>query len=630
MTEGTMKKILVIPGGLQIGGAEKVAAEICCYAPKDEFEFQYLVFEGNENVYGPEIEAHGGKVFYWPAPSLNYREYVTKLDKLMKREKYHAVHSHTMFNSGINLAVAKKNRVPVRIAHSHTTKTEGDVSAAQKIYEYFMQKSIYANATHFFACGEAAGEWLFGKNYFKEKGKVIHNGIDTEKYRFSSECRNKMRMQLNLSDEFVIGHSGTLIPLKNQEFLVRMMPEICRRIPNAMLLLLGAGEKEQIEHLKNVIAECKVAEHVKLCGGVMNVNEYLSVFDVFAFPSLREGTPLALLEAQANGLPCIVSDAVPQDAFVSNLIQAISLDDSDAWIDAICAAKRENPTVYADVVREKGHDVHDTYAPIYSAYSGNDCALFAFSLDDGRADNYPVAESIFSPEDIPATFNITSGYVDGTCPDELRPTISAAMGVDEVKKLAENPLFEIALHGNNHLNTNEDIAEGRRKIIEWLGKEQDCRFGFASPGSGLEIEDRAFLQKEPFKNGISYVRVGLRYKSAAFFKIFMRKVGRVIHLPLFFSIAYSDTLMNRSDGRIIYSVPVMGDITAKQVIELTKLCIRRKQAMILMLHSIENSPEDAWSWQTKKLEELCAFIKKEQSNGRLRILTVAELYKEIR
>lgn len=626
-----MKKILIIPGGLQIGGAEKVAAEVCCYAPKYEFEFQYLVFEGEENVYGADIELHGGKVFYWPSPSKNYKKYIKNLNSLMRKEHYYAVHSHTMFNSGINLWAAKKNHVPVRIAHSHTTKTEHTVSLLQKVYECVMRKLLQKLATHYFACGEAAGEWLFGKRFFSKYGKIIHNGIDTQKYRFSEENRKKIRTELKMTDSFIIGHAGTLLPLKNQEFLIRIMPDISKRIPNAMLLLLGAGEDEQVSYLENLIADCKMEKHVFLCGGVLNVHEYLSAFDVFTFPSLREGTPLALLEAQVNGLPCIVSDAVPKDAFVSDLVRTLPLEAKEPWVEAVCTARRRNSTDYVKTVRNAGYDIHDTYAPVYEAYRGNKkSALFAFSFDDGRADNYFVAEKILSPRGIPATFNITSGYVDGSCPMELRPTDCAAMTVDNVKELSDNQLFEIALHGNNHLNTIEDIVEGRRKIIEWLNKKTSDQFGFASPGSGLKIGNREFLLEEPFKSEISYVRVGLRYKTMAFLRIFVRKVGRVIHLPVFFRFAYADTLMNRSDGKVIYSVPVMGDITANQVIGLVNLCIRRKEAMVLMLHSIEEYPSDTWSWQMKKFQKLCDFLIDQIGLGNLKITTVSQLYDEIR
>lgn len=626
-----MEKILVIPGGLQIGGAEKVAADICCYAPNDEFEFQYLVFEGNENVYGPEIEKHGGKVFYWPTPSTNYAKYVRDLNKLMKEQCYSAIHSHTMFNSGINLLIARKNKIPVRIAHSHTTKTEKRVSLFQKIYEILMRVFICMFATHYFACGNAAGEWLFGKKAFSKKGRVIRNGIDTQIYSFSEESRTKIRAELKINDCFVVGHSGTLIPLKNQKFLISLMPEVLKHKPNAVLVLLGDGDPEQIDAIKKAIAEYHMESHVILCGGVPNVYEYLNAFDVFAFPSLREGTPLALIEAQTNGLPCIVSDCVPRDVYITDAIKFLSLQEKDAWVRAICSADRAAFLGNDILVSDKGYDVHKTYAPIYKAYRRcNNKALVALSFDDGRADNYRVVNDILSPLSIPATFNITSGYVDNSCPEELKPTALPAMTIDEITSLDKDDRFEIALHGNNHLNTCDDVAAGRQKIIKWLNRDDKQRFGFASPGCRLKVDDRSFLCKEPFKSGVSYVRVGLRYKSFAWLKILFRKAGRVIHFPLFFRLAYSDTLMSQSDGRILYSVPIMGDTTAHQVIGLLNLCIRKHSAVILMLHSIEKNPHDTWSWNEKKFIDLCEFLSQKNFSGELKAVTVEQLYDDIK
>ena len=177
-----MKKILIIPGGLHMGGAERVAANISAYAPDGEFEFHYLTFEGHDNVYGPEIEKRGGKVITVPPPAAGYAAYIRRLSKLIRENRYAAVHSHTMFNSGINLAVAKAMGVPVRIAHSHTTRTETKVSPVQKIYEKAMQKLIVWSATDLLACGNEAGEWLFGVRAFSKLGRVIHNGIDTDAF----------------------------------------------------------------------------------------------------------------------------------------------------------------------------------------------------------------------------------------------------------------------------------------------------------------------------------------------------------------------------------------------------------------------------------------------------------------
>ena len=352
-----------------MGGAERVAANISTNAPEGEFEFHYLVFEGHENVYGREIEARGGKVLTAPVPASGYRAYVRKLRELIKENRYDVVHSHTMFNSGINLGVAKLMGVPVRIAHSHTTKTEKRVSRSQKLYERFMQKAILWSATDLLACGVEAGEWLFGAKAFAKRGRVIRNGIDTDAFAYSEGDRSAIREKYGIpSDAFVIGHAGTLLRLKNQEFLIRMLPKIRETIPNARLMLLGRGEEAELERLKRAAKECGVTEAVLFCGGVMNANECLSAMDVFAFPSLREGTPLALIEAQANGLPCIISDRIPDDAILTDLVQPLPLDDEAAWRKALTNAKRVDPKRYSLKIEDAGYSNKTAYAPIYSIY----------------------------------------------------------------------------------------------------------------------------------------------------------------------------------------------------------------------------------------------------------------------
>ncbi|MCH5296596.1 MAG: glycosyltransferase [Ruminococcus sp.] len=367
-----MKKVLIISGGLQVGGAERVAANISKYAPNGEFEFHYIVFEGIDNVYGAEIEKKGDKVFTFPQPSSGYFRFIKMLKKLMDENNYIAIHSHTMFNSGITLFLAKIQHIPCRIAHSHTTKTERKVSWLQKLYQGFMRGVIKFSANHYFACGIQAGYWLFGKRAFEKKGIVINNGIDTTDFKYSEESRNLIRKQYGLEDTFIIGHSGTLIPLKNQEFLITLLPKIIEQNPKTVLLLLGGGNEENTSRLKKIVEDNGVGKSVIFCGQVMNVHEYLSAFDVFAFPSLREGTPLALLEAQTNGLPCIVSDNIPKDAFLTDLVQPLPLEDKNAWIHSICDAKRQNCERYVLLIDEAGYSVATAYDKIYRIYEGKE------------------------------------------------------------------------------------------------------------------------------------------------------------------------------------------------------------------------------------------------------------------
>ena len=365
-----MKKVLIIAGGLQVGGAERVAANISKYAPEGEFEFHYIVFEGIENVYGAEIEEKGGKVFVLPSPSSSYKRYIQQLDKLMKENHYIALHSHTMFNSGISLFIALLNKIPCRIAHSHTTKTEVNVSFVKRIYQNLMRAIIRFTATDYFACGIQAGYWLFGKSAFDKKGVIINNGIDTNEFSFSKEYRKQIREKYGIEERFIIGHSGTLIPLKNQKFLIELLPEIKKRKPGVVLMLLGGGDEENQKRLKKVAEDNGVSDSVIFCGQVMNVYEYLSAFDVFTFPSLREGTPLALLEAQTNGLPCIVSSNIPSDAFLTDLVKQISLQDKSDWIQYICNAQRVKSEKYSLVIDKAGYSAISAYKKIYSIYNG--------------------------------------------------------------------------------------------------------------------------------------------------------------------------------------------------------------------------------------------------------------------
>lgn len=361
-----MDNILIIPGGLQIGGAEKVAANISKYAPKGEFCFHYIVFEGNENVYGPEIEADGGKVFTIPSPSAGYKQYVKTLGELIDKYKYKAVHSHTMFNSGINLAVAKKHGVPIRISHSHTTKTETKVSLKQKMYEKLMRKIILRNATDLFSCGVEAGYWLYGEKAFKKRGKVLLNGIDVKMNAYNEAYRNEIREKLGMADKFIIGHCGHLVSVKNQKYLINIMSDILKINQNAVLLLLGEGNDKVF--LEELIKSKGLEDKIILYGSTLEVYKFLNAFDVFAFPSLREGTPLALLEAQANGLPCVISENIPQDAFLTDLIQVISLEDKEKWVSEICQSNRKFSEKYSDSVSNTGYSANNAYMPIYEAY----------------------------------------------------------------------------------------------------------------------------------------------------------------------------------------------------------------------------------------------------------------------
>ena len=627
-------KILILPGGLHIGGAERVAANISKYAPDDIFEFHYLVFDCHENVYGSEIESKGGKIISVPLPRRNYLAYIKTLAALMKENRYTAVHSHTMFNSGINLAVAKYYGIPVRIAHSHTTKTEHRVPMLSRIYTSLMRMIILATATHRIGCGVDAGMWLFGKKAFEKNGIVLRNGIDVSSFALSMTYREKIRRDYGIEDAFVIGHTGTLAQVKNQIFLIELLPEILRKKPNAVLLLVGGDESGEINKLRAAAQKCNVTDRVIFTGAVLNENEHLSAFDVFAFPSKREGTPLALLEAQANGLPCIVSKNVPDDAFLTELITTVPLDDSAKWVEEISTARRSGCSHYSEQIRQAGYDAVDSYNQIYDIYRGRENprkAVVSLSFDDGRGDNTKVLDEILIPRQIPTTLNITTGYIDGTCPEELRPTNKQPMAKEDVIRLGKHPLIEIALHGNNHQNTPEDIFEGRKKLIDWLELKENHLFGFASPGSALTPAQWNSDDYADVREKLLYMRSSYRIETCKHLRTLCRKMGRIIHIPVLYSAAYAQSKMAFRDKKIVYSACVLKETSYRQVRTMIDLCIRTNTSLTLMFHSIlpDCGRDDVWSWDTEKFEKLCRYLVEKREAGKLELCTTKQMYEKM-
>lgn len=362
-----MKYILHIIANLYIGGAEKVARDIGLYAP-DGYENHYVVFGDTVGEYEIQLKEHGCKVFHMPSPSASYSGFVENLNDLIGEYNYQAVHAHTMFNAGWAMLAAKKMNVPVRVAHAHSALRNGN-SIVKTVYEAAMRRLILSYATDCVSCGVDAGNRLFGEKAFKEKGRLILNGIDTAQFAYNPRKREQIRKELGLQDSFVIGHAGHLMEVKNQKFLLELMPSLLRKKENAILLLLGDGPDRKM--LEEKATELGLQGKVIMTGNVSNVYDYLCAMDVFAFPSLFEGMPLSIIEVQANGLPCIISDRVPKDVFLTDLINPLSLDAAEPWVNAICEAQRSNPGKYPEILKESGFDIHAVIQRFYDIYEKN-------------------------------------------------------------------------------------------------------------------------------------------------------------------------------------------------------------------------------------------------------------------
>lgn len=361
-----MKYILQIAAHLTIGGAEKVCRDIGLYANPEEYETHYIIFDDDIGDFGREVEAKGCKIFRLREPSENYVEYFNALKELMSKYNYTAVHAHTMFSIGWVMLAAKQMKIPVRVSHAHSALIDGD-GIVKSIYEKIMRMFILTCSTDLIACGEKAGIRLYGEKAYKKRGNLILNGIDTDTFAFSQETRNEIRERFNIESNFVLGHTGRLAEVKNQVFLIKLMPDILKHRPDAVLMLVGDGDDRAM--LEDTAKELKIEDKVIFVGNTTNVQDYLNAMDVFVFPSLYEGMPLSILEVQANGLPCIISDTVPPDVFLTDLIHPLSLkDNKDNWINKIISVSRNNNQDYPAQLKNAGFDTQTAMEKVYKIY----------------------------------------------------------------------------------------------------------------------------------------------------------------------------------------------------------------------------------------------------------------------
>lgn len=360
-----MKFILQIPASLDIGGVEKVARDIGMYADLNEYKIDYIVFDKKIGEYEAELITRGCNIYHLQEPSLSYHRFLKDLRYIMTQTKYDVVHAHTMFNIGWIMMIAREMQIPIRVAHAHSALNNNG-GLKTKIYELIMRWLILNNSTDFIACGEKAGIRLFGEKMYRNKAKLILNGIEVKKFQYCSETRKTIRKQLNVENSYLIGHVGHLLEVKNQKFLIDLMPGILERRPEAILLLLGEGPDRQM--LEAEIKKLKLEKHILLLGNVPDVYNYLSAMDVFAFPSLFEGMPLSILEVQANGLPCILSTEVPEDVYLTDLIHPLTLNDSQAWIEEICCAQRKKSEDYYMILEKERFDTQSVMNKIYAIY----------------------------------------------------------------------------------------------------------------------------------------------------------------------------------------------------------------------------------------------------------------------
>jgi glycosyltransferase EpsF len=338
-------------GKIAKGGVESVVFNYYKFIDKAKVRFDFIIHDDSPREIPDEILALGCKVYKVP-PCVRLPAYMKALEEIFVRGGYKIVHSHMNALSVFALNAAKRAKVPVRIAHSHTSAGKGRGELGRNMLKYALRPFSRIYPTHLFACSEHAGKWLFGGKAFKQgRVTVIHNAVDPARFVYDEEIRSRVRNDLGLNGKFVVGHVGRFTSAKNHFFLIDVFYEIRKKDKDGVLLLVGDGElRRKIEEKADKL---NLREDVLFLGGRDDVNELYRAMDVFVLPSLYEGLPVVLVEAVFAALPAVVSDRVTGEAKISDKVEFMSLRESaEAWAEKILA-KRAVSRVGAGELPEK-------------------------------------------------------------------------------------------------------------------------------------------------------------------------------------------------------------------------------------------------------------------------------------
>ena len=325
-------RVLQVVTTMDRGGLETMLMNYYRHVDREKVQFDFLVHRQERAAYDDEIEALGGTIYRLPRLVPWSRAYLSALDAFFDgHPEYRVVHVHQDCLSSVILKVAAKHGVPVRIAHSHNANQDKNLKYPIKLW---YRRSIPRYATGLFACGKDAGDWMFqGAPY-----EIINNAIDAKTHTCDWMKRTDVRQQLGIVDELVVGHVGRFNPQKNHPFLLEIFSALLNREPNAVLLLVGGGE--DMPKLQTKAQALGIAEHVRFLGVRSDVADLMQAMDVFVFPSLYEGLPVTMVEAQAAGLPCIISDKIPPECILT-----------DGLVDVMPLSAK--PEVWAERILEK-------------------------------------------------------------------------------------------------------------------------------------------------------------------------------------------------------------------------------------------------------------------------------------
>ena len=344
-----MERVLQVVTDMNVGGIEMLIMNYYRHMDRNKIQFDFLMHRFDPSYFDEEILQMGGRIYRLPPiQPKSFVDYRRRLSNFFETHKYRVVHAHNNAYSMFVLREAMRHKTPVCVASSHCAFPR--LGLVHRLTYDYCRAFINRYCTHRFACSRLAGQWLFSGADFK----ILPNAIAAGKFSFSETVRQEMRAELGLGEHFTIMHVGRLCHPKNHTFLLDAFACLLENNPKAKLVLVGDGElREEVEQKTNRLPK----NSVLLLGTRNDIPKLLQAADVFVFPSVFEGLPVTMIEAQAAGLPCVMSDTITDECIVTDLVTALPITDPQIWAEEILKKRGTVRTDRLADIQASGYDI---------------------------------------------------------------------------------------------------------------------------------------------------------------------------------------------------------------------------------------------------------------------------------
>ena len=354
-----MKRVLCITATVNAGGAETFLMKIYRQMDRSAYQMDFCINVPEKCFYEDEILALGGKVYRIPPKSDSVKQFRKQLLRVIRENGYQYVLRITSNAAGfMDLKIAHQAGARVCAARSSNSSDGGSFKA---FLSHKMGRFLYGKYVNLkIAPSDLAAIYTFGKKAYKN-GQVhmLHNAIDLGVYQYDAEQRKKLRSEFHISDDMtVIGHVGRFMQQKNHEFLLDVFLEFTKLNKKGCLMLVGKGELE--EQVRRKAESLGLMDKVIFTGVRPDVPALLSAMDVFAFPSFYEGMPNTVIEAQATGLPCVISDTITRDVNITGLVEYLPLQNAKYWAETLLKLSKKQRADTKKAFLEHHYDIEST------------------------------------------------------------------------------------------------------------------------------------------------------------------------------------------------------------------------------------------------------------------------------